>query len=72
MLPGILNDERIQLSWGESLSVAILKKSTRSDCSNHWGISLIALVTKMLALLTLHRLTLVRESNAREVRGCID
>ncbi|CAM0512289.1 unnamed protein product [Fasciola hepatica] len=79
LLRDIWKEERIPLIWSESLIVPIFKKGIRNDCSNYRGISLIPIVTKVLASILLHRLTPARERNVREQqagfrpgRGCID
>ena len=72
-------EERIPSSWGASLIITIYKKGPRSECSNHRGISLVPVVTKLLTSLLLHRLMPYRETNIHELaavfrpcRGCID
>ena len=47
-------EERIPSSWGSSLIIPIYKKGSRSECSNHRGISLVPVVTKLLTSLLLH------------------
>uniref|UniRef100_A0A183ATP8 Peptidase_M16 domain-containing protein n=1 Tax=Echinostoma caproni TaxID=27848 RepID=A0A183ATP8_9TREM len=41
LLRSIWTEERISLSWDESLIVPIFKKRSRNDCANHRGISLV-------------------------------
>ncbi|CAI2738146.1 unnamed protein product, partial [Dicrocoelium dendriticum] len=39
----------VSAHWGESIMMAIYKQGSRTDCSNHRGISLTPVVTKLLA-----------------------
>lgn len=59
LLRGIWNEKCIPLPYDELLSVSIFKKWTYSDCCIHRGISLISIVTKVLASVMLLRLVLV-------------
>ncbi|CAH8573961.1 unnamed protein product [Dicrocoelium dendriticum] len=75
----IWKEERVPANWSESIIVAIYKKGSRTDCSNHRGISLTPVVTKLLASILVPRLTAEQESRIREeqagflpARGCID
>ena len=75
----IWEKETVPDNWGESIVVPIFKKGTRSECSNHRGVSLTPVVTRLLASLILRRLTMARETLTRENqagfrpgRGCID
>ena len=71
--------ERVPDSWGESVVIPIFKKGTRNECSNHRGISLTPVITRILASICVKRLTPFRETQIREEqagfrpgRGCID
>ena len=75
----IWETETVPDNWGESLIVAIFKKGSRSECSNHRGISLTPVVTRIPASLILHHLIVPRKASIREEqtgfrpgRGCID
>ena len=79
LLKSIWENERIPRDWGESIVVPIYKKGVRSECGNHTGISLVPVVTRLLASVILRRLTFARESLTREQqagfrpgRGCVD
>ena len=79
LLKSIWENECIPEDWGESIVVPIYKKGVRSECSNHRGISLVPVVTRLLASLLLRRLAPAHESFFREQqagfrpgRGCID
>ncbi|CAH8560129.1 unnamed protein product [Dicrocoelium dendriticum] len=69
----------VPADWSESIIVAVYKKGSRTDCSNHSGISLTPVVTKVVASIIVRRLTAERESQIREKQagfrpghGCID
>ncbi|CAH8518135.1 unnamed protein product [Dicrocoelium dendriticum] len=75
----VWKEDSIPANWSESIIVAIYKKGSRTDCSNHRDISLTPVVTKLLASSIVRRLTAERESWNREEqagfrpgRGCID
>ena len=75
----VWTEERVPPSWSESVIVPIFKKGSRSECVNHRGISLIPVVSKLLAAILLRRLSATREMQTREEqagfrtgRGCID
>ena len=79
LLKCIWESENIPKDWGESVIVPIFKKGIRNECGNHRGISLVPVVTRLLASLLLRRLQLARDSLTREQqagfrpgRGCID
>ena len=71
--------ESAPLNWGESTVIPFFKKGKKTFCDNHRGISLTSVITKLLALIILHRHTPARENYIREQqagfrpgRGCID
>ncbi|KER32506.1 hypothetical protein T265_01386 [Opisthorchis viverrini] len=75
----IWEKETVPDNWGESIVVPIFKEGTRSECSNHRGVSLTSVVTRLLASLILRRLMAAREVLTRENRagfrpgrGCVD
>ncbi|KER32274.1 hypothetical protein T265_01699 [Opisthorchis viverrini] len=61
----------ILTNWGQSIVAPTLKKGIHSECGNHRGISLTPFLNKSSALLTLHRLLMIREE-FRLGRGCVD
>lgn len=63
---GPWNEESIPMSWHESLVVLVFRKGIRNDCTNHREISLVPLVTNVLASVVLHRLKSVCKINIRE------
>ncbi|CAH8529183.1 unnamed protein product [Dicrocoelium dendriticum] len=62
----IWHEEKVSSSWGESVIVPIFKEGARTSCANHRRISLISVVTNILASILLRRLSPVRESYYRE------
>ena len=79
LLRSIWHNECVPSDWGESTVIPVYKKGSRTECGNHRGISLVPVVTRLLASLLLRRLTAVRDSMTREQqagfrpgRGCID
>ena len=75
----IWKEETVPEIWGESIIVPIFKKGARNECSNHRGISLTPVITRLLASILRRRLLAARESTTREQqagfrpgRGCID
>ncbi|KER26176.1 hypothetical protein T265_06527 [Opisthorchis viverrini] len=73
------DEEEVPAEWGMSTVIPIFKKSTRTLCENHRGISLLAVASKVLSGLILRRLTEHKEKQIREnqagfrpARGCID
>lgn len=65
------NKKCISLPSGESLNVSTFNKGTRSDCRNHSGVTLIPIFTRVLASVTLRRMTPIREITIREQRALI-
>jgi hypothetical protein len=53
----IWNKEELPYQWTESVVVPIHKKSDKTDCSNHRGISLLSTSYKVLSNILLARLT---------------
>ena len=75
----IWNEENTPKEWNESTVIPIFKKGARTQCENHRGISLVAVVSKVLSSIILRRLSSYREKQTRENqggfrpgRGCID
>ena len=75
----IWHSEDVPGCWGESIVIPIFKKGQRTVCSNHRGVSLIPVISKLFALILLRRLTPSREQTIREQqggfrpgRGCVD
>ncbi|KER25366.1 hypothetical protein T265_07166 [Opisthorchis viverrini] len=53
-------------NWDEWIVVPVFKKGTCSECSNHRGVNLAPIVTRLLVLLILHPLTLACDTLTRE------
>ena len=75
----IWETETVPDNWSESIIVPIFKEGSRSECSNHKGISLTSVVTRILASLILRRHIATHEASIREEqagfwpgRRCID
>ena len=75
----IWHSEDVPGCWGESIVIPIFKKGKRTVCSNHRGVSLIPIISKLFASILLRRLTPSREQTIREQqggfrpgRGCVD
>ena len=75
----VWDTEAVPASWGAATIVPLYKKGRRDDCSNHRGVSLTPVVTRILGALLVNRLRESRELQIREQqagfrpgRGCID
>ena len=64
----IYSDLSVQMNsyQGESILVPIYKKGARNECGNHRDISLVPVVTRLLASVLLGRMMATRESSIRE------
>lgn len=71
LFSGTWNGDHTLSSKGETLVVFILKNEY-IDCTYHGEISLTPTVTKVLAIIMLHRLKFSRESNVRKQQTAFD
>ena len=79
LLALIWESEEVPSEWCSALIIPVYKKSKRTSCENHSGISLVNVASKLRTGIILRRLTNVREKQIRENqagfrpdRGCID
>ena len=79
LLSRVWIEEEVPPSWGNATVVPVFKRGSRNLCSNHRGISLISVASKITMCLMLRRLSLSREQHIREEqagfrpgRGCVD
>ena len=61
LFSSVWSSEQVPSAWGESVIVPVYKKGLRKVCDNYGGISLIPVVSKLLASIILRRLIKRRE-----------
>ena len=79
LLIQIWHSEDVPGCYGESTVIPVFKKDKRTVCSNHLGVSLIPIITKLFTSILLRHLNPSREQTIREQqggfrpgRGCVD